>query len=268
MAHILYTGPHSAYIHHKVCLHTPSTTGRRRPRAYGVTVSQRDPLDQTTTCTAHRARALGLWLVWCAALGACNQPAPGSARFEVDGVQPDYQTCLSEAFPFDANFSTARYRQSTETRSSTSFIHQRAGTVMHNDDLIYFEIFERDAMTAQAPAVDLRLREAPVILPSTPKLLEDLDRPGPRARGNLIFKRTCPQLADSLLIEGTLTFERLDDRPGGRIVGALTNGRILSAYTGAVVAERLTGEFDYPVEHGPPFQDPPFPAGARPPGPQ
>lgn len=216
----------------------------------------------------HHTHAAALLCAALITLGACGQPSPGTARFEVQGIQPDYQTCLSEAFPFEASFNTARYRQSTETRSTTSLIHQRAGTVMHNDDLIYMEIFERDALPQQSATVDLRLKPAPVILPNTPHLLEDLDRPGPRARGNLIFKRTCPDLADSLLIEGTLTFERLDDRPGGRVVGRLTEGRIMSAYTGALVAESVTGEFDYPVEHGPPFQDPPFPAGARAPGPQ
>ncbi len=174
-----------------------------------------------------------LLLFLCLALPSCAQN--DTAHFTLTGSANLEPECFSRAFPLDAGFIAAR--QNTQ---SLSLFFQSVPGKFDQADLIYFEIYQPEQVRAQLGS-------------PTP-----LSAPGANDAiigGKVGLLATCPDLLHSFYLDGEVTFTTLDQGKNAKITGSITNARIRNARTHELVAEGLSGSWDFTTRQGQPYQD-------------
>lgn len=172
---------------------------------------------------------------------ACSPPASG--RFEVSGVDESVRTCFDIAFPFVPIFHAYRER----SNSFGLFFQSRGGTPQFTDT-VYFEVFTPsevvvgEALTVE-PVVGLHTQVAGAV---------DLSESCP-AVGVLGTTTNKPSLLDTLGIVGTLTFDQFEEEIDGTIAGRV-EGELVDR-EGIVVAEQFTGDFEFTLQVGQPYEE-------------
>lgn len=161
---------------------------------------------------------------------ACGQS--GEGRFTVSTVQ-QHEECLSTAFPFEPVFLASRER----AQSMGIFLQSRGGSFQFVD-VVYFEVFD-PATVEVGVAYDL-----------VPIATEES-----RIVSAIELQASCPELDDSLTIEGSLVFDSFSREVDGIIAGSIEDGRIVSLRTGEVVADGFSGAFSFPVQVGQPYEE-------------
>jgi hypothetical protein len=172
-------------------------------------------------------------LILCAILIApvygCGQP--GSARFVVDDIQK-HEECLSRMFPFEPIFFAARER----AESVGIFLQSRGGN-FQSVDIIHFEVFNPDDV------------QTGVSIPVDSTVTRDS-----QAVGSLQLGESCPELRDSLAVSGSIVFNSFSREVNG-LMSAEFEGQIVSLTDDDVVAGSLSGDFDFTVELGQPYEE-------------
>jgi len=162
-------------------------------------------------------------------LSGCNSSGTGS--FQI-GEASDHVDCFTAMFPFDPPFLAARDRSG----STGIFIQSRGGN-FQNVDLIYFELFQ------PPPTIGEPLQTSPPGEEEGATILSELQ-----------FGESCPDVLDSMWIDGTVTFDAFEDEQNGRVEGSV-DGDVVSVVTGEPVATGLTGDFSFLVKRGQPYEE-------------
>lgn len=165
---------------------------------------------------------------------ACGD-ADREARFDVDGIQK-FGPCIRSAFPMEPTFLATKKRI-----DSVGIFLQTQTALGPEGDLVYFEVYDHDRI-ADNPGRDVPFEYPP--------------RTAPPVRGKLATWGSCPDTNVSLAIEGTIRFDEFGTESTDRMVGELVDGTIVDARTCEVdegddcevVAERITGSWNFPVE--------------------
>ncbi len=191
----------------------------------GDSIRPRIPTSATTSaCIAGLVAALLVSV-------ACAEP-DALARFRADGIQT-FQSCLDRFFPLKATFATGRDRI-----DSTGFFWATDTTVTSDTDLVYLEVFDRQAATNSAGS--------PVSFSYRP------DTATQPMRMELHPEQSCPDLNISLVVEGSVEFSTFGRDIGDTVTGELVEGTILDARTGDTVATSITGDWDFDIQSGSP----------------
>jgi hypothetical protein len=174
------------------------------------------------------ARRLQAWptpaLLLVAALATACVPVNDEGRFDLENVQR-HEECLQEVFPFEPTFLAAH-----NSLDSVGLLMQSQARLTQSADYVYIEIFEPGQVAAGSPTT------------FTFGYPTDAETP---ARAEVALRESCPQLNVSLAIRGKVTLERLDTDSGGRVIGQLTEGTVIDARSGEVVAGSITGSWDF-----------------------
>jgi hypothetical protein len=156
---------------------------------------------------------------------------PGTGRFQVSDVQK-HDECIGRMFPFEPVFFAARERV-----DSMGLFFQSRGGNFQSVDVIHFEVFGSNG-----------------IEPGTQLTLDPLAARESEAVGSLELGESCPDLADSLAITGTLTLDSFSRDVDGLISGSV-DGEVVSLLDDDIVAGSLTGQFDFTVQLGQPYEE-------------
>lgn len=139
---------------------------------------------------------------------------------------------MGQMFPFDPIFFAAR-----ERADSMGLFFQSRGGNFQFVDLLHFEVFDHEEVSAGSTLT---------VHPITARDSE--------AVGGLELGESCPDLADSLGVEGTLTFDSFSRDVDGLISGTI-EGQVVSLKDDDVVAGSLSGTFDFTVQLGQPYEE-------------
>lgn len=164
-------------------------------------------------------------------LGLTGCAPPTSAHFDVSG-DVAYPECFGKAFPFAPIF--AAYR---ERADSVGLFFQSRGGNPQSVDVVYLEVF--------APA-DLPVGTA---IPMDAKV-----GPDTVVSNAVELSESCPDLSDALYINGTVTFDEFSQEIDGVIAGTI-DGALANIRDGAIVADSFTGDFNFTVQVGQPYEE-------------
>lgn len=172
--------------------------------------------------------------IWCSLaallLAGCSVSSEGF--FDVSGVT-DHESCFDAMFPFEPRFLTSRERQ-----GSAGLFMQSAGGNFQDADVVYMEIYDRENVDTGVQI--------------------DFSRPGvleAAAIGEIQMGRSCPDLIESLYLQGGVVFEQFDTAQDGFVEGRLENASIWSARSDEQIAGTIEGEFLIEVRVGPPYEE-------------
>ena len=151
-------------------------------------------------------------------------PVNDEGRFDIDDVQ-QHQECLREVFPFEPSFLATH-----KSLDSVGLLMQSQTRLTQSADYVYIEVFEPGPITPDSPKT------------FTFGYPTDANTP---VRAEVALRETCPELNVSLAVRGRLTLERLETDSGGSVVGQLTEGTVIDARSGQVIAGDITGSWDF-----------------------
>ncbi len=160
---------------------------------------------------------------------ACSPDASG--RFTIDGVTA-HEECLGAVFPFEPFFLTLR-----ERADATAIFLQSRGGAFQYVDVIHFEIFEAESIETGVPYT-----------------LDPITMEDSRIVSGVELGESCPELFDSLTIDGTLEFDSFSREVDGLVRGTV-DGSLRSLRTGEDVASSIAGDFEFTVQVGQPFEE-------------
>lgn len=176
-------------------------------------------------------------------LASCTPPA--SARFEVSGVAAEYSECFEVAFPFVPIFHAYR-----ERAGSVGLFMQSRGGNFQFVDAVYFEIFDPENLNSgETVQID------PVATPDTRVVANlDLGESCPDVGVLAQTPSSTPSISEVPLIQGTVTFNQFSREVDGIIDGTV-DGMLVHPRSGEVVAESFTGDFNFTVQVGQPYEE-------------
>ena len=177
-----------------------------------------------------RRRLLISPLIALLALSGCARSSSG--EFDVSDVRK-YGDCLDAVFPFEPLFFTARTRQ-----ESTGLFMQSRGGNFQSVDTIYLEVFSQS------------IAAGTTLTFSRPG--EGLDA---QMTGEFEMGESCPDLRESLFLDGQVRFDEFDTEQDGFVEGELVGASIISGRDEEIVAGSLTGEFRIEVRDGQPYEE-------------
>ena len=165
----------------------------------------------------------------------------GEGRFEVSGIRK-YNDCLERTFPLVPEFMSTG-----ERIDSVGIFLQTKAQLSPAGDLVYIEVFE-DVDVGGDTAESFTFDNRPALEPNFPP------EPTPPVRIKVAPWESCPDSTISLAVEGTVRFDSFGVDSSDRMVGELTEGTIVDATSGEVVAESLTGFWDFAVQVAAPYR--------------
>lgn len=160
-------------------------------------------------------------------------PNYGEGRFEVSAAT-QYEECLAEAFPLVGTFFAARQRP-----ASTGLFIQTRGGLDASYDLVYLEVHQPEAVTAQL---------------GEPIALSAPNDPAPVVVAKVLLRDSCPTLYESFYVLGSVVFDVLSPDEERRVEGAIRGGSLVNARTNETVAS-IEGSWAYDVLRGPPHEE-------------
>jgi hypothetical protein len=166
----------------------------------------------------------------------CGDDPPDSARFDVSDIQR-HRACLERAFPLEPpTFDTRRRIDSVGV-----FMLSRV-RLQIDADLVYIEVFRPEEIRE-------RLGEPIEVEP-------DLG-PQPSAdrtlRVEVELRESCSELNTTLLVRGDVVFQSFPPDGEGRIRGRFEGASIISARTGDIVAEEVSGRWQFEAPDRSPY---------------
>ncbi len=164
---------------------------------------------------------------------ACS-PNDNAAQFTLAGKSTTNADCFERAFPLDAKLSAARDNENT-----VSLFFHSAVTDFDQTNGIYIEVYKPDAV---------RKNLGQAIPISAPGLVDAI------VGAKVTLFAACPDIVNSFFLDGEITFTALESGKNAHMAGSITDARILNTRTFEVVAEGLSGSWDFHVEHGQPSQ--------------
>jgi len=164
-------------------------------------------------------------LIWSVFFLGCSDGSFG--RFEI-GTPTEHSACLNAMFPFEPNFLAARVRS-----GSVGLFMQTDGGAYSNTDLVYIEVYKTDQLT---------------------HVLGPPGRVDADAIAEIEVAGSCPDLIESLYVDGTLAFEEFDANAGGVISGRVV-GDLWSQRSQTLVAPGFDGSFFIEVRRGQPYEE-------------
>ncbi|MFB6372353.1 MAG: hypothetical protein ABEN55_04440, partial [Bradymonadaceae bacterium] len=144
-----------------------------------------------------------------------------------DGIQK-FGDCLQRTFPLEPTFMATQ-----ERIDSVGIFLQTKARIGPAGDIVYFEVFDNEEF-ADNPGKTVTFEYPP--------------ESSPAIRAKLAPWESCPDTNASLAIEGTVRFDQFGTDSDDRMIGELVEGKIVDARTDEVVAESLTGTWDFDVE--------------------
>ncbi len=163
-------------------------------------------------------------------LGGC--PVTSEGFFDVADVR-EYENCFDAMFPFEPRFLTSRERQ-----GSVGLFMQSDGGNFQDADVVYMEVFDRDDVETGTAI--------------------EFSRPGEldaAVIGEVQFGNSCPDLVESLYLQGNVVFDQFDSAQDGFVEGRLEGASIWSARSEQVVAGTFEGDFLIEVRVGQPYEE-------------
>lgn len=199
-----------------------------------------------------RRRALAPYLASLAALALLAGCLPDSqAEFVIRDISR-HEDCLAQASPLQSSLNTVWVDQ-----DALEIFFQTDSRAPGAGDTISLQIYQPEWVRAH-------LGE-PIILADPLDLLDGahrFDQP-PRVRGAAIFAQSCPDISESFGLTGTVVFERLGEKNGETVSGKLLSGQLLSLRDAAIVAQDVSGEWEFSINPRRPFQPYPAPHDTR-----
>ena len=177
-----------------------------------------------------RANLISILLVLTAVSAGCAQV--GEGRFTVGAVHR-HAECMATAFPFEPIFLASRER----AKSLGIFLQSRGGSFQFVD-VVYFEVFD--------PATI----EVGVAYPMDP-----ITTPDSRVVSGVELGESCPDIEDSLSLEGELVLDSFSREVDGIVAGSVEDARLVDLRSGELVADGFTGSFEFPVQVGQPYEE-------------
>lgn len=160
--------------------------------------------------------------------------ADNPAQFTLSGKSSLEPDCFKQAFPLHAQIAAARTSEKT-----MSLFFESATVDFDLTNSIVIQIYQpataRNNLTKPTPFSAPR-SENPVVA------------------AKVTLFAACPNITHSFYLDGEVIFTALGSGKNARMAGSITDARILNARTNEVVAEGLSGSWDFKVEPGQPHQ--------------
>lgn len=167
------------------------------------------------------------------AVGATACSDPGEyGRFDT-AQSANLRDCMAEQFPFEGDLFAARMRN-----GRLGIFLQSTPDITSKADIFYFEIYDPESITVGDPIA-----------------LDGPSVPPPPARADVGFFSSCAHTNESLSIGGSIVFNSFDYQNAGVISGELLDGQFIDKRNGQVVVDDLSGEWNFVVRRGPPYED-------------
>lgn len=187
------------------------------------------------------AACICLWLLASLSLAGCGAEETG--EFTLSGFQR-YGECLSKASPIRPSSFTSR----DAPGDTIGLFFQTDYRLPSTSDTVYLQIYQTDY-------VRQHLGE-PIELSNPTELVygdQRFDQP-PIVRGLIQFEQTCPKIKETFALLGTVVFDEIGAHNGDIVSGRLVDGQVISLRDLSVVADNISGSWQFTVSERRPHQ--------------
>ncbi len=157
-----------------------------------------------------------------------------AAQFTLSGKSSLESNCFESAFPLDAKISAARNSQ-----NSISLLFKSAEADFDQANGIFIEVYQPDTVRKNLA------QGTPISAPGSADAV---------VGAKLMLFAACPDTVNSFYLDGEIIFTALESGKNAHMAGTITDARVLNARTHEVVAEGLSGSWDFTVQPGQPSQ--------------